>query len=98
MKFLLDQNVSPLLVGLLVDADHLVEHVRDMGMREAPDDAVLTAAKDAGAVLISSDTDFGELLARSNAAEPVGDPAASPGRSSCEPDRCIDRRKPRCGS
>ena len=70
MKFLLDQNVSPLLVGSMVDADHLVEHVRDMGMREAPDDAVLTAAKDAGAVLISSDTDFGELLARSNAAEP----------------------------
>ena len=70
VKFLLDQNVSPLLVGSMVDADHLVEHVRDMGMREAPDDAVLTAAKDAGAVLISSDTDFGELLARSNAAEP----------------------------
>ena len=70
MKFLLDQNVSPALVGLLADADHLVEHVRDLGMREAPDDVVLTAAKDAGAVLISSDTDFGELLARSNAAEP----------------------------
>ena len=70
MKFLLDQNVSPALVDLLADADHLVEHVRDLGMREAPDDVVLTAAKDAGAVLISSDTDFGELLARSNAAEP----------------------------
>lgn len=39
-------------------------------MSEAPDDEVLAAAKNAGAVLISSDTDFGELLARSNAAEP----------------------------
>ena len=39
-------------------------------MREAPDDSVLTAANNAGAVLISSDTDFGELLARSNAVEP----------------------------
>ena len=66
MKFLLDQNVSPALVGLLADADHLAEHVRDLGMREAPDDVVLAAARDAGAVLISSDTDFGELLARSN--------------------------------
>lgn len=39
-------------------------------MREAPDDVVLAAARDADAVLISSDTDFGELLARSNANEP----------------------------
>jgi len=70
VKFLLDQNVSPALVGLLADADHLAEHVRDLGMREAPDDVVLAAARDAGAVLISSDTDFGELLARSNANGP----------------------------
>ena len=70
MKFLLDQNVSPALVGLLADADHLAEHVRDLGMREAPDDVVLAAARDADAVLISSDTDFGELLARSNAKGP----------------------------
>lgn len=70
MKFLLDQNVSPALVGLLADADHLADHVRDLGMREAPDDVVLAAARDADAVLISSDTDFGELLARSNADEP----------------------------
>jgi hypothetical protein len=39
-------------------------------MSEAPDEEVLAAARSAGAVLISSDTDFGELLARSNAAEP----------------------------
>ena len=70
MKFLLDQNVSPALVGLLADADHLAEHVRDLGMREAPDDVVLAAARDADAVLISADTDFGELLARSNANGP----------------------------
>jgi predicted nuclease of predicted toxin-antitoxin system len=70
VKFLLDQNVSPALVGLLADADHLAEHVRDLGMREAPDDVVLAAARDAGAVLISSDTDFGPLLARSNANGP----------------------------
>jgi predicted nuclease of predicted toxin-antitoxin system len=70
VKFLLDQNVSPALVGLLADANHLAEHVRDLGMREAPDDVVLAAARDADAVLISSDTDFGELLARSNAKGP----------------------------
>ncbi|MFV0258223.1 MAG: DUF5615 family PIN-like protein [Acidimicrobiales bacterium] len=70
MKFLLDQNLSPTIVGLLVKAGHVAEHVRDLGMSEALDDEVLAAAKNAGAVLISSDTDFGELPARSNAAEP----------------------------
>jgi predicted nuclease of predicted toxin-antitoxin system len=70
VKFLLDQNVSPALVVLLADADHVAEHIPDLGMREAPDDVVLAAARDAAAVLISSDTDFGELLARSNANEP----------------------------
>ena len=70
MKFLLDQNVSPALVVLLADADHVAEHIPDLGMREAPDDVVLAAARDADAVLISSDTDFGELLARSNANDP----------------------------
>ena len=70
MKFLLDQNVSPALVDLLADADHVAEHIRDLGMRRPPDDVVLAAARDAEAVLISSDTDFGELLARSNTNEP----------------------------
>lgn len=93
MKFLLDQNVSPALVGLLADADHLAEHVRDLGMREAPDDVVLAAARDAEAVLISSDTDFGELLARSNANEPsVILLRRQEGRR--ERDRFLDRRQP----
>ena len=39
-------------------------------MSMAPDDEVLAVAHQTGAVLVSSDTDFGELLARSNAAEP----------------------------
>jgi predicted nuclease of predicted toxin-antitoxin system len=44
VTFLLDQNVSPALVGLLADAHHLAEHLRDMGMREAPDDVVLAGS------------------------------------------------------
>jgi len=39
-------------------------------MSEAPDDEVLAEARRQGAVLISADTDFGELLAHSNADEP----------------------------
>ncbi|MEZ5381667.1 MAG: DUF5615 family PIN-like protein [Microthrixaceae bacterium] len=44
--------------------------MRDLGLSRAPDDEVLVAAAATGAVLVSSDTDFGELFARSNAAEP----------------------------
>ncbi|HUV18124.1 MAG TPA: DUF5615 family PIN-like protein [Ilumatobacteraceae bacterium] len=94
MKFLLDQNVSPALVGLLADADHLAEHVRDLGKREAPDDVVLAAAGDADAVLISSDTDFGELLRSLQRKRAVRDFVAASRRPSCERDRFLDRRQP----
>ena len=70
MKFLLDQNVSPALIDLLSEAGHEAEHVRGLGLSEASDGEVLAATSVAGAVLVSSDTDFGELLARSNAGEP----------------------------
>ncbi len=70
MNFLLYQNLSPRLVELLSASGHHVEHVRDLGMSQARDEQVLAAAKSREAVLLSTDTDFGELLARSNAAGP----------------------------
>ncbi len=65
MKFLLDQNQSPLLADLLNAAGHDAIHTRDIGLSRAPDVDVLTRAKLDGRVLITADTDFGELLARS---------------------------------
>jgi len=70
VRILLDQNISPLLKTLLGAAGHRVEHVTYRGMSDASDATVLAAARDADAVLITSDTDFGEILARSNAAGP----------------------------
>ncbi|MEX2627870.1 MAG: DUF5615 family PIN-like protein [Ilumatobacteraceae bacterium] len=70
MRFLLDENQSPAIVGLLVEAGHDVVHVRDLDMRGSPDVAVLAAASAADRVVISADTDFGELLAVSNARGP----------------------------
>lgn len=70
MKFLLDQNLSPDLVEILDRAGHTTSHVRDLGMSKAADHEILAEAEREGAVLISADTDFGELLARSNAGEP----------------------------
>ena len=70
MRFLLDENLSPSLVRLLEAAGHETVHVRDFGLTSAPDLAVLDAARSDRRVLISSDTDFGELLALSGASSP----------------------------
>ncbi len=70
MRFLLDQNQSPALALLLTEAGHPTEHVRDLELGEAFDAEVLEAANSREAVLVSGDTDFGELLALSNATGP----------------------------
>lgn len=70
MRFLLDQNLSPQLVGLLDGAGHTTSHVRDLGMSEASDLEILAKAMSEDAILVSADTDFGELLAHSNAVGP----------------------------
>lgn len=64
MKFLLDESVSPLVKQPLLAAGHDVVHLHDLGLRGAPDPAVVDAAVGAGRVLVTLDTDFGELVAR----------------------------------
>ena len=70
MRFVLDQNQSPRLIGHLETSGHDVVHVRDVGLASARDELVVAFAAESNRVLVSSDTDFGELLARSNASWP----------------------------
>ena len=70
MRFLLDQNQSPLLVQLLAGMGHDAVHVRQLGMSRASDAEIMAVARDDDRVVVSGDTDFGELLARTNASSP----------------------------
>lgn len=70
MKFLLDECLSQRVVSLLEEAGHDVAHVVSSALAGSVDDDVLEAARAAGRVLVSSDTDFGELLANQGAQLP----------------------------
>lgn len=70
MKFLIDNNLSPLLGDALKAAGHDAVHLRDLGMQAATDHAVLEHARSDERILVSADTDFGGLLARSGASTP----------------------------
>lgn len=70
MRVLLDNNLSGRLVPLLTGLGWDVEHVGTLGLHAATDDDVPAAARDGGRVLISADTDFGQILARTHATSP----------------------------
>jgi predicted nuclease of predicted toxin-antitoxin system len=70
MRFLLDNNLAPRLAELLRAAGHDVVHVRDIGLGSATDTVVIDEAHAQGRVLISADTNFGTLLARTHATTP----------------------------
>ena len=65
MRFLVDENLSPLLAAFLRDAGHDALHVRDLGMARDDDFTVLAHARADDRVVVTADTDFGGLLAGS---------------------------------
>jgi hypothetical protein len=71
VRLLLDNKLSPQLVGLLADTGHEVEHVRDHDLRAAADEDVLAFPREHHLTLVSADTDFGLSSACSSPARPL---------------------------
>lgn len=70
MKFLIDENLAPRLASELVGAGHDAVHVSNLGLRSSPDQEILKVAFNQGRILISCDTDFGQLIERDSADSP----------------------------
>ena len=65
MRFLLDECLSPQVARLLVEAGHDAAHAAEFDLLGHTDEEVMSVARSDRRVLLSADTDFGELLARS---------------------------------
>lgn len=70
MKLLLDSNLSHRVAQLLCEAGLDAAHVRDHDLQHAPDAEILEFARQHSLVIVSEDTDFGELLAQQRTAAP----------------------------
>ena len=62
MRFLVDAQLPPAFVDWLVERGYEAKAVRDLGLREASDAAIWSAAKDAGWIVVSKDEDFVEFV------------------------------------
>lgn len=63
MRFLVDENLSPLVASMLREAGHDAVHVLDHGLGGHTDAEVSARAVDEGRVIISADSDFTRMLA-----------------------------------
>lgn len=62
MKFLLDQNLSPLTTTFLRGLSYDVVDIREIGMYGAPDSEIARAAKEHNRIVITFDSDFADIL------------------------------------
>lgn len=66
----MDSAVSPLLAVELRSIGHDAVHTGECGLVSSADEIVLLHAIKEGRIVVTSDTDFGELLAQSGASRP----------------------------
>jgi predicted nuclease of predicted toxin-antitoxin system len=62
LRFLLDANMPRSSAELMRSLDYDVEDVRDIGMKAAKDQEIVQHALKTERIIITRDTDFGELL------------------------------------
>lgn len=65
MKFVADENIDRIVIQSLREGGHEVISVAEMEPG-IPDDVVLATANDLGAMLVTEDKDFGELVFRNS--------------------------------
>lgn len=70
MRFILDQGLPRSTVQHLAASGVTAEHVGDLGMATATDEAILDLAKQQQAAVVTLDADFHRLLAISRATTP----------------------------
>lgn len=70
MRLLIDQNLARRVAMLLREAGHDAVHIGDRGLSSSEDDEILALDVAESRVLVSEDTDFGALLARSGSRLP----------------------------
>jgi predicted nuclease of predicted toxin-antitoxin system len=71
MRFLANMGISPMTVAFLRQAGHEAVHLHEEGLDTLPDSQILQKARTESRVLLTSDLDFGDLLAASGAALPT---------------------------
>jgi len=63
VRFLIDQQLPPVLLAWLQSRGQIAEHVRNIGLREASDARIWETARQTDAVILTKDEDF--MLRRS---------------------------------
>jgi predicted nuclease of predicted toxin-antitoxin system len=64
LKLLLDENLSPKLIPRLAPLFSDLLHVRDVGLKQAADEAIWEWAKVSGYSIVTTDSDFVRLSRR----------------------------------
>ncbi|WP_131764734.1 DUF5615 family PIN-like protein [Candidatus Protofrankia californiensis] len=70
MKLLIDANLSPRVAARLADGGFTASHVIDVGLGAATDTAITAWAIEHDHIVVSSDSDFSAILARTGGAKP----------------------------
>lgn len=70
MKLLVDMNLSPKWAGFLASAGFEAVHWSELGAANAPDSEIMHWARETGCVVLTSDLDFGTILAVTHGDKP----------------------------